>query len=97
MDKPWDDLLVTRNGVPFEDQAEGLRQFKAACLASKGDEPAPDMSPAGRYANSRNIAVTDEWKLGFNAAWDHMHGLHWHISDPQYDANAVPRKGVEHG
>lgn len=30
-------LVVTRGGVPFEDQAEGLRQFKEACLASKGD------------------------------------------------------------
>jgi len=76
MDKPRDDfpLVVTRNGVPFKDQAEGLRQFKEACLASKGDEPAPDTSPAGRYARVRNIAVTDEWKRGFNAAWDHLHG-----------------------
>lgn len=24
-------LVVTRNGVPFEDQAEGLRKFKQAC------------------------------------------------------------------
>lgn len=25
------DLIVTRNGVPVENQAEGLRQFKEAC------------------------------------------------------------------
>ena len=39
MNKPRDDipLVVTRGGVPFEDQAEGLRLFKEACLASKGD------------------------------------------------------------
>jgi len=39
MDKPRDDipLVVTRGGVPFKDQAEGLRQFKEACLAPKGD------------------------------------------------------------
>jgi hypothetical protein len=35
--KPESDLVVTRNGVPFKDQAEGLRLFKEACLASKGD------------------------------------------------------------
>jgi hypothetical protein len=28
--------VVTKGGVPFKDQAEGLRQFKEACL-SKGD------------------------------------------------------------
>ena len=26
------DLLVTRNGVPVADQAQGIRDFKAACL-----------------------------------------------------------------
>lgn len=26
------DLIVTKDGVPFEDQAEGIRQFKAAAL-----------------------------------------------------------------
>lgn len=29
--KPVPDLVVTKGGVPFEDQAEGVRQFKAAC------------------------------------------------------------------
>jgi hypothetical protein len=35
MDKPKElpDLVVTRDGVPFKDQAEGVRQFKAACVA----------------------------------------------------------------
>lgn len=32
------ELVVTKGGVPFEDQAEGIRQFKEACLAA---------SPAG--------------------------------------------------
>lgn len=26
------DLIVTKGGVPFADQAEGIRQFKEACL-----------------------------------------------------------------
>jgi hypothetical protein len=37
-------LIVTKDGVPFEDQAEGMRQFKAAALRSEqphewGSEP----------------------------------------------------------
>jgi predicted RNA-binding Zn-ribbon protein involved in translation (DUF1610 family) len=28
------DLVVTKGGIPFEDQAEGVRQFKAAALAA---------------------------------------------------------------
>lgn len=32
-EKELPELIVTKNGIPFEDQAEGVRQFKAACLA----------------------------------------------------------------
>jgi hypothetical protein len=31
MEKPLPDLVVTRGGVPVEDQAQGVRDFKAAC------------------------------------------------------------------
>lgn len=32
------DLIVTKNGVPFEDQQEGIRQFKAAALRRHSPE-----------------------------------------------------------
>ncbi len=34
------ELIVTKDGVPFEDQAEGIRQFKQAAIA-----PAPTQEP----------------------------------------------------
>lgn len=39
--KPPLDLIVTRNGIPFDDQAEGIRAFKAACLKEEKPRDAP--------------------------------------------------------
>lgn len=47
--KPPLDLIVTRNGVPFEDQAEGVRAFKAACLK---EEKPRDVAHAQSSAGS---------------------------------------------
>jgi hypothetical protein len=74
MDKPRDDipLVVTRNGVPFEDQAEGLRQFKAACVKT---EPFPKPffpGTASMFASEHRMAVTTEWMRGWNACLDEI-------------------------
>jgi hypothetical protein len=65
--KPRDDLplVVTKNGVPFKDQDEGIRQFKEACLA----RPVKDCFPgtAGMFAERNSLAVSKEWRLGWNA------------------------------
>jgi hypothetical protein len=37
--KQVSDLVVTKNGVPFADQAEGLRQFKEACGMRPSESP----------------------------------------------------------
>ncbi|SNS29168.1 hypothetical protein SAMN06295912_1043 [Sphingomonas laterariae] len=40
-DRKLPELIVTKGGVPFADQAEGVRQFKAACLAVASEAEAP--------------------------------------------------------
>jgi len=40
-EKKISELVVTKGGVPFEDQTEGLRQFKEACLRA-AHNPKPD-------------------------------------------------------
>ena len=62
-------LVVTRGGVPFEDQAEGLRLFKQACLAP----PKPFFpGTASMYASQHRLAVTTEWMRGWNACLDEI-------------------------
>ena len=72
-EKALPELVVTKDGVPFADQAEGIRKFKEACLASK----APPRSRRGRfpgtasmYASEHRMAVTTEWMRGWNACLD---------------------------
>jgi hypothetical protein len=54
------DLVVTKDGIPFKDQAEGIRQFKAACRRSEAQS---------------NEQRKDE-RTGADRCWiwrDHMH------------------------
>lgn len=72
------ELVVTKGGVPFADQAEGIRQFKEACLASKAPtRPRASRFPgtAGMYASQRRLAVTQEWMKGWNACLDEIDRL----------------------
>ena len=64
--KPFPDLVVTRDGKPMEDQAEGIRQFKAACRASYFP------GSAGMFASQHNMVVTNEWMRGWNACLDEL-------------------------
>ena len=67
-------LVVTKGGKPFEDQAEGLRQFKEACLASKTEQFSKPYFPgtASMFAFERQLAVTNEWMRGWNACLDEI-------------------------
>ncbi|UXC93092.1 hypothetical protein EGM87_22615 [Sphingobium sp. RSMS] len=53
------DLIVTKGGVPFADQAEGIRQFKAACLAASKE--------TDRLARDLNIKNADHIALWLEA------------------------------
>jgi hypothetical protein len=76
VNKPRDDLplAVTEGGVPVADQADGLRRFKEACLATK---TAPFPKPrfpgtASMFASEHRMAVTTEWMRGWNACLDEI-------------------------
>ena len=66
--KPENDvsLVVTKGGVPYADQAEGVRQFKAACRRSLFP------GTASMFASQHKMAVTDEWMRGWNACLDEL-------------------------
>lgn len=59
-------LVVTKDGVPMADQAEGIRQFKAACRRSYFP------GTASMFASQHNMAVTEEWMRGWNACLDEL-------------------------
>lgn len=70
-----EDLIVTRNGVPFEDQMEGIRQFKEAAFRAAEKAKLPqdveefiaehEFADAGRE-DSRGIPASDlrAWMAG---------------------------------
>ena len=69
MDKPRDDLplVVTKGGVPFKDQSEGLRQFKEACKMP-GERREQFFPGTGRmFSGHHRLAVTKEWLAGWDA------------------------------
>jgi hypothetical protein len=74
MNKVRDDLplVVTENGVPFKDQAEGLAKFKAACLAER-----PQYNE--RYSRPIQIKLGDLHRLAMSlgAAEDHLMWLEY--------------------
>lgn len=49
------DLIVTRGGVPFKDQAEGIRQFKEACLAAADKSRSVERAPPPAPRNENEI------------------------------------------
>lgn len=95
-------LIVTRGGVPVEDQKAGLEEFKAACL-----KPDP-MPPVGPLTSTERLKVGDivrcekYWKcacrvsrLGDGKVWcsspEHGEGL-WNV--PSDGLSFVARPGV---
>jgi len=69
--KPESDLVVTRDGVPFKDQAEGLRLFKEACLGR------PQYNE--RYSRPIQIKLGDLHRIAMSlgAAEDHLMWLEY--------------------
>lgn len=62
------DLIVTKGGVPFADQAEGLRLFKEACLAASAK--VERLSRELDIANADHIALwLDENMADSSHAW----------------------------
>lgn len=69
------DLLVTEDGKPLADQAEGVRRFKEACSRAAQVREEDLHKPAfpgtaSMYAASHHMAVTQEWMRGWNACLD---------------------------
>jgi hypothetical protein len=61
-------LVVTKAGIPFTDQAEGLRQFKEACSQAARTSAEQYFPGTGRmFAHARKMAVTKEWLAGWDA------------------------------
>lgn len=76
-EKKTPELVVTQNGVPLKDQAEGIRRFKEACLEAGAAKQAVPQRPdvvfpgtASMYASRHRLAVTEEWMRGWNACLD---------------------------
>jgi hypothetical protein len=97
MDKPRDDLplVVTENGVPLKDQAEGLRRFKEACRPQYNE----------RYARPVTMALGDLHKLvmALGTADDHLMWLDYFsglalptsIGGVRRDVHAARQLGLE--
>jgi hypothetical protein len=86
------DLIVTKNGSPFKDQAEGIRQFKEACqrpARTKAEEFYPG---TGRmFAHAHNLAVSSkEWLAGWDACLAELDKRGCFTREP----DAVPQKGL---
>jgi hypothetical protein len=68
MSEEEDDLVVTQGGVPFKDQAEGLKLFKAACeQAARTTAERFYPGTARMFSHAHNLAVTKEWLAGWDA------------------------------
>lgn len=74
-DEKLSELIVTENGVPVPDQADGIRRFKEACTQAQQVREEDRFKPAfpgtaSMYAASNHMAVTQEWMRGWNACLD---------------------------
>lgn len=63
--KPLPDLVVTRGGIPVPDQAQGLRDFAAACALS---------TPAGMLNLTTTLAGHPLAKLAYCVTSPHLDG-----------------------
>lgn len=100
------ELVVTKDGIPFEDQAEGIRQFKEACRIASlnaGREPPPTdcismpfdvLEQIGAEITSLR-AQLDEAKEAVKFASESVAGLARTAADLRSELDEARRKAIE--